>query len=77
MSRRNSKLKFLRRNKKEPLFEYVENFKNQEIIPIVNFINDANTQSSIKTSLRKYLIISVVSLIERTLLRLATKIIDD
>ena len=77
MSKRDSKLKFLKKNQSKPLFAFVDKFKFQEIIPIVNFLNDSKTESFIKLSLKKYLIISSVSLIERTLSRLASKIIDD
>jgi hypothetical protein len=77
MSRRDSKIKFLKKYQSKPFFLYVEKFKNQEILPIVKFLKNPNTDNSIKLSLKKYLIIASVSLIERSLTRLASKIIDD
>jgi hypothetical protein len=62
------------RNKK--LIPVVESFYNREMTPVLKYIADAELEDPIKISLRKYLIISCVSLVENILSILAVRVIE-
>jgi hypothetical protein len=76
MTTREKRLERLRKLQKGPEWPLAEKFYRKELESVLNYIMDGNVNPSIKISLRKYLIISCVSLIEVFLSHLIQRTID-
>jgi hypothetical protein len=81
MSKREKRIKFLKKElkkMKKKHWPFIDAFYQNEMIPIIEYLKkDNGIINSLKPPLKKYLIISCVSLIERSLLLLTVRIIDE
>jgi hypothetical protein len=66
----------LRESRPKPEWHIAERFYKREMMPVLNYAFDEGLQGSFNMSLRKYLIISCVSLIEDFLSHLILRVID-
>ena len=75
-SRIEKRHEYFSRSRNESLWRVPERFFNKEMKPVLEYVSDEKLQDSIRMSLRKYLIISCVSLTEDFLSNLIIKVID-
>lgn len=70
------KYDYLSESHSGPEWHIAERFYNREMRPVLEYVFDERLEESVKVSLRKYLIISSVSLIEDFLSHLIVRVID-
>jgi hypothetical protein len=75
-SKREKRYDYLSGSHRKAEWHITERFYNREMMPVLEYVFDERLQESIKVSLRKYLIISCVSLIEDFLSHLILRVID-
>ena len=75
-SKKEKKYDYLNKSHHKAEWHNAEWFYNREMKPILEYVFDERLQESIKVSLRKYLIVSCVSLIEDFLSHFILMVID-
>jgi hypothetical protein len=74
---REKRIERIKKNRRSHEWPFASRYKSDEMTPIIDFINDSNSNSIIREILKKYLVIACVSLIEEVLSGLARRTIEE